>query len=70
MLSSTQRGRRKASREKIPLSLTRDALICPRPRNTDALRLRLDLRLAVRDLDAQLLRAGDDVDTLPCGDGV
>lgn len=39
---------------------------------TPALRLylRRDLRLGVGDLDAQLLRAADDVDPLPRGDGV
>lgn len=39
---------------------------------TPALRLYLgrDLRLGIRDLDTQLLRAADDVDPLPRGDGV
>ncbi len=35
-----------------------------------ALRLGLDARLAVGNLDTDLLGAGDDVDALACGNGV
>lgn len=40
------------------------------PKTTENLRLGLDLGLAVRHLDAQLLRLRDDVDALACRDGV
>ena len=42
----------------------------PPPMKIDALRLGLDPGVAVGHLDTQLLCAGDDVDALPCGDGV
>jgi len=40
------------------------------PDTRNNLRLGLDLGLAVRHLDAQLLRLRDDVDALPGRDGV